>query len=94
MDQVTFGGLRRGSLAFALTVLCTMPVAAQQTPSGTTASGTTTSTSGTPTTTVRRVDDDRDWGWIGLLGLAGLAGLLRKNDRHDINRTTTGTTVR
>ena len=29
-----------------------------------------------------RSDDNRDWGWIGLLGLAGLAGLRRKSDDH------------
>ena len=24
-------------------------------------------------------DNDRDWGWVGLLGLAGLLGLRRRN---------------
>lgn len=28
--------------------------------------------------TTRVVEDDTDWGWIGLLGLLGLAGLLPK----------------
>jgi MYXO-CTERM domain-containing protein len=28
-------------------------------------------------------DNDRDWGWIGLVGLAGLLGLRRRNDRRD-----------
>lgn len=31
-----------------------------------------------PVTTERVVDNDRDFGWIGLLGLAGLLGLRRK----------------
>ena len=36
----------------------------------------------------RRVDDDRDWGWLGLLGLIGLAGLRRKRHDHDGRRDT------
>jgi MYXO-CTERM domain-containing protein len=28
-------------------------------------------------------NDDKDWGWIGLLGLAGLFGLARR-DRRDV----------
>jgi MYXO-CTERM domain-containing protein len=32
-------------------------------------------------TTADRVDDDMDWGWVGLLGLLGLAGLTGR--RHD-----------
>ena len=32
-------------------------------------------------------DDDKDWGWIGLLGLLGLAGLMKKDHhRDDVNR--------
>ena len=38
--------------------------------------------------TVTRVDNDRDWGWIGLLGLAGLLGLRRRPDRTDYTTTT------
>jgi MYXO-CTERM domain-containing protein len=36
----------------------------------------------------RRVDEDRDWGWLGLLGLIGLAGLRRKRRDHDVRRDT------
>ena len=37
-------------------------------------------------TTADRVDNDMDWGWIGLLGLLGLGGLAGR--RHDrITRT-------
>jgi len=36
----------------------------------------------------RRVDDDRDWGWLGLLGLIGLAGLRGKRYDHDGRRDT------
>jgi MYXO-CTERM domain-containing protein len=32
-------------------------------------------------TTADRVDEDMDWGWIGLLGLLGLGGLAGR--RHD-----------
>jgi MYXO-CTERM domain-containing protein len=32
-------------------------------------------------TTVVPDDEDRDWGWIGLLGLLGLAGLFGGRDR-------------
>ena len=47
-------------------------------------------TGGTPPQTTQRADNDRDWGWIGLLGLVGLAGLMgRKRDTYDsTNRTT------
>ena len=34
----------------------------------------------------RRVDNDTDWGWLGLLGLIGLAGLRRKRHDHDVRR--------
>ena len=44
------------------------------------------STDGTDRT-VTRVDNDRDWGWLGLLGLAGLLGLKRR--RPDSYTTTT-----
>ena len=81
MNQTHFGSVRRHACVLGLAVMCAMPAAAQTTPSGT-----STSTSGTPSTTIRQADNDRDWGWIGLLGLAGLAGFFRKNDRHDVSR--------
>ena len=33
------------------------------------------------------VDDDMDWGWIGLLGLAGLLGLRRRDHVHRTDTT-------
>ncbi|HUR11786.1 MAG TPA: WGxxGxxG family protein [Flavitalea sp.] len=45
----------------------------------------------TTTRTDNDGDNDKDYGWIGLLGLAGLAGLL-KRDKHvhtDVDRRTT-----
>ncbi|HET7844382.1 MAG TPA: WGxxGxxG family protein [Xanthomonadales bacterium] len=39
--------------------------------------------------TTTRADDDRDYGWVGLLGLIGLAGLARRKDHHHDTRTTT-----
>jgi MYXO-CTERM domain-containing protein len=36
----------------------------------------------------RKVDDDRDWGWLGLFGLIGLAGLRRRRHDHDVRRDT------
>ena len=80
MNQTNFGGIRRHACVLGLAVMCAMPAAAQTT------TGTSTGTAGTPSTTIRQVDNDRDWGWIGLLGLVGLAGLFRKNDRHDASR--------
>ncbi|HUP79605.1 MAG TPA: WGxxGxxG family protein, partial [Pirellula sp.] len=48
----------------------------------------TNTPAGTPVQTVR--DDDRDWGWLGLIGLLGLAGLLRRRDKperdHNLDR--------
>jgi MYXO-CTERM domain-containing protein len=40
-------------------------------------------------------DDDRDWGWVGLLGLLGLTGLMRRREAHDrVPDTTTRATAR
>jgi MYXO-CTERM domain-containing protein len=35
---------------------------------------------------VNRADNDKDWGWIGLLGLGGLLGLRKRRDevRRDV----------
>jgi MYXO-CTERM domain-containing protein len=33
----------------------------------------------------RPVEDNKDWGWMGLLGLAGLLGLRRKRDDDRIS---------
>jgi hypothetical protein len=49
---------------------------------GTTAADTATGTTGMGD----GVDQDNDWGWIGLLGLLGLLGLKRRD--HDTTRTT------
>ena len=51
-----------------------------------------------PMATTAPVEEDRDddsgkWGLLGLLGLAGLLGLKRR-DRDDDRRTTTGNTTR
>ncbi|MGZ8992781.1 MAG: WGxxGxxG family protein [Burkholderiaceae bacterium] len=81
MNQTNLGGIRRHAWVLGLAVMCAMPAAAQTTPSGS-----STSTSGTPSTTIRQVDNNRDWGWIGLLGLVGLAGFFRKNDRNEASR--------
>jgi MYXO-CTERM domain-containing protein len=44
---------------------------------------------------VTRVDNNFDWGWLGLLGLAGLFGLRRRKDRDDYpSNTTTGRPAR
>jgi MYXO-CTERM domain-containing protein len=43
------------------------------------------------TVTVTRDDDDRNFGWIGLLGLLGLAGLLGRRRDVGVRTTTTRT---
>jgi MYXO-CTERM domain-containing protein len=47
------------------------------------------------TRTVMDRDDDRNWGWLGLLGLGGLLGLKRRDrekrkDELDMRQTRTG----
>ena len=41
--------------------------------------------------TVTRVENDMDWGWLGLLGLAGLLGLKRRTPDRDVYTTKAGT---
>jgi MYXO-CTERM domain-containing protein len=57
----------------ALAVLTTGPVQAQDRPAEERADR--------AVTTADRIDEDMDWGWIGLLGLLGLGGLAGR--RHD-----------
>lgn len=70
----------RALLAISLSAAFALPVSAQTT---TDPAATTTTTQTVP------VEDDKDFGWIGLLGLAGLLGLRRKNDEHVRTTTTT-----
>ena len=74
----------RAILALSLTAACALPLHAQNTTAGDTATTSSTTTQTVP------VEEDRDFGWIGLLGLAGLLGLRRKKEEH-IHRTTTTT---
>ena len=61
-----------------------LPVYSQSSTSGGTGASTDTSSSSGGasgrTYSENRSDNNRDWGWIGLLGLAGLAGLRKKHD--------------
>lgn len=71
----------RAILAISLTAAFALPASAQ--------TATDPGMAATTTTQTVPVEDDKDFGWIGLLGLAGLLGLRRKNEDH--NRTTTTT---
>ena len=77
----------RAILALSITAACSLPLHAQNTAAGDTAATSTTTTQTMP------VEEDRDFGWIGLLGLAGLLGLRRKKEEHVV-RTTNTTTPR
>ena len=68
--------IRGGVLALAL-VICPFAISNF-------AQNANTPVSGTPVQTAR--DDDRDWGWLGLIGLLGLAGLLRRRDTPERDR--------
>lgn len=63
--------VRVGALVLCLTTLGAISVSAQN--------GNTR----VERTETRTVDNDTDWGWIGLLGLLGLAGLLPKKRTLD-----------
>ena len=68
--------INRVVAAITITTACALPVMAQNTNAP---SDTTPTTQAVNATTTERVDDnDRDYGWIGLLGLAGLLGLRKK----------------
>ena len=93
MKQVSIPA-RNIFVAFALSAACTMPALAQSTTGTDTAAGGSTtgvtSTQTAPDTTNR--EEDRDYGWVGLLVLVGLLGLRRKHEDHTVTRTTAGTT--
>lgn len=76
----------RAALVISMGVVTALPAHAQTTATDPAATSTTT-------TQTMPVEEDRDFGWIGLLGLAGLLGLRRKKDDH-VHRTTNTTTPR
>ena len=73
----------RAILAISLTAACATPSFAQNT--ATDPNATTTTTQTVP------VEDDKDFGWIGLLGLAGLLGLRRRHHHDDMDHRRTST---
>ena len=60
-------------------LVATIAVAGAAMPRGATAQQPDTSTRQTVNPNEANNDNDRDWGWVGLLGLAGLLGLRRRN---------------
>jgi hypothetical protein len=79
--------IRLCAIACAVSLLSAVPAASQETP-GATGAGDAGMT--TAQTDARRDDDNKDWGWIGLVGLAGLFGL-RRRDREHVHVDTTTT---
>lgn len=77
----------RAALVISMGVALSLPAHAQNT------AATDPATTSSTTTQTVPVEDDKDFGWIGLLGLAGLLGLRRKKEEHIHRTTNTATTT-
>ena len=77
-----FKVLRAGALGLTLAALMSAAPAQAQNSNNNNSGGTATANRADDNRNdnrrVARDDDDRDWGWLGLLGLAGLLGLMPK----------------
>ena len=84
-DQKLTAAVRALALGFTLLAFAAAPASAQSNNNGAAGSNNNAAAGGSNTATANRDDrretrgereDDRDWGWLGLLGLGGLLGLM------------------
>ncbi|HEX7174064.1 MAG TPA: WGxxGxxG family protein [Pyrinomonadaceae bacterium] len=73
-----FKVLRSGALGLTLAALVSAAPAQAQNSNNNNSGRDVTTNRADDNRRVARDDDDRDWGWLGLLGLAGLLGLMPK----------------
>ena len=84
--------IRAGAFGLSLTLTAFVaPASAQNNNNNNNDNTTTTTTRTAVRDTDRREaprEDDRDWGWLGLLGLAGLLGLMPRKRTAVVHETT------
>lgn len=77
-------------MAAGLVILpATLPASAQSNTSPNTDSTTTTTTTPRADVYDADIDNDFDWGWLGLLGLTGLLGLIPRKQQETVHYNST-----